>query len=307
VAYEAEVKQGTTSSAAQLRRNTHRLEKGLLMRPRRDVFALRYIEETVEAFAKRAQANAETPADAAELDWSQDVLTAYFEATDASNDTIAKAHRAFEAVAQSRPTATCDERGDGRRIPYRRAVDARLPIDYRALLNLAYHRRSVRWFLPKPVPRERIDDAVRVAAQAPSACNRQPFEFRIFDDPDLVRQIAKLPGGTGGYDHNIPVMVAVVGHLRAYFSERDRHVIYIDASLASMMFMLALETMGLSSCAINWPDVEHREQAMSRFLKLEPDERPIMLLAVGYPDPDGMVAYSQKKPLAHLRSYNHER
>ncbi|SVE23497.1 uncharacterized protein METZ01_LOCUS476351, partial [marine metagenome] len=33
-----------------LRRNVHRLEKGLLMRPRRPVFGLKYIEELVNVY-----------------------------------------------------------------------------------------------------------------------------------------------------------------------------------------------------------------------------------------------------------------
>ena len=35
-----------------LRRNVHRLEKGLLMRPRRPVFGLKYIEELVNAYER---------------------------------------------------------------------------------------------------------------------------------------------------------------------------------------------------------------------------------------------------------------
>jgi nitroreductase len=71
-----------------------------------------------------------------------------------------------------------------------------------------------------------------------------------------------------------------------------------------MNFMLALETLGLASCPINWPDVESREREMEEALGLEPDERPVMLLAVGHPDPEGLVAYSQKKKLSRMRSYN---
>jgi hypothetical protein len=29
-----------------------------------------------------------------------------------------------------------------------------------------------------------------------------------------------------------------------------------------------------------------------------------MLISLGFPDPDGQVPYSQKKPLEELRSYN---
>ena len=35
-----------------LRRNTHRLEKGLIMKPQKKLFALNYIEETVNEFIK---------------------------------------------------------------------------------------------------------------------------------------------------------------------------------------------------------------------------------------------------------------
>ncbi len=40
----------------------------------------------------------------------------------------------------------------------------------------------------RPVERSKIDRAIAVASQAPSACNRQPFVFRVFDDPELVEK-----------------------------------------------------------------------------------------------------------------------
>ena len=54
------------------------------------------------------------------------------------------------------------------------------------LRELAERRRSVRWFADRPVPHDLIDKALEVGLQAPSACNRQPFAFRFFDDPELV-------------------------------------------------------------------------------------------------------------------------
>jgi nitroreductase len=59
--------------------------------------------------------------------------------------------------------------------------------------------------------------------------------------------------------------------------------------------MLASEALGLASCPINWPDVEKLEKKMAKALKLEPYERPIMLIAVGYPLEDGGIPYSDKK------------
>jgi nitroreductase len=139
---------------------------------------------------------------------------------------------------------------------------------------------------------------------SPSACNRQPFEFRVFDDPELVEKVAKLPAGTKGFAHNFPVIIVLVGELRNYYGERDRHLIYIDASLAAMSFVYAAETLGLSTCCINWPDIEEYEQEADEVLGLEPDQRPVMFIAVGYPDSDGMVAYSQKKPNRQICRFN---
>jgi nitroreductase len=101
--------------------------------------------------------------------------------------------------------------------------------------------------------------------------------------------------GTTGYAGNIPALVVLVGDWSCYPEERDRHVPYIDASLAAMQFMLALETLGLASCPINWPDIEPLERRMDRELGLPPHLRPVMLIALGYPDPTGGVPYSAKK------------
>lgn len=283
-------------SMALLRRNTHRLEKGLLMRPRRVPFALQYISETVDAYGAAARGGV----DCAELEWAGDVLREYFR-VHAGEVVVGPLQARFLASA-----GTDREAATPRRIPYRRDCSSPLRVDYDGLRQLAWHRRSVRWFQPRPVPRTDIDRALEIAALSPSACNRQPFEFRIFDDPALVRQVIEIPGGTAGYAHNVPAVAVIIGPQRHYFSERDRHLIYIDAALAAMSFLLALEVQGISSCCINWPDIAGPERRMAELLKLQPDERPVMLVAFGYPDPEGLVANSTKKSLQLLRRYNFE-
>ncbi len=51
-------------------------------------------------------------------------------------------------------------------------------------------------------------------------------------------------------------------------------------------------------------DIEEREVKMEKFLMLKKFQRPIMCLGVGYPDPEGMVAYSEKRSLEQIRKYN---
>lgn len=189
-------------------------------------------------------------------------------------------------------------------VPYARDLSRPPTVGYDDLLALSRRRRSVRWYLPKPVERETVDRAIEVAAQAPSACNRQPFEFRIVDDPALLAKVAAIPPGTAGFVHNLPAIAAVVGKLDAFAKERDRHLIYIDGALAAMAFIYALESQGLASCCINWADSGREERAMRAALSLRPEERVVMLIAFGYPDPDGMVPFSAKAPLEVLRRFN---
>jgi nitroreductase len=209
---------------------------------------------------------------------------------------VDRARAVFDAVPQlSTP---------GSMRPYEHATIESSGVTYEQMVALSRQRRSVRWFLDKPVDRDLVDKALIVGRQAPTACNRLPYEFLVFDDPDQVQKVAAIPFGASGYAHQIPTVVVVKARLDSYFSPRDRHVPYVDASLAAMSFMFALETLGLSSSVINWPDFEPLERTMAKTLGLRPHERVVMLIAVGYADPTGLVAFSQKKDLDVLRSFN---
>ncbi|MFC7212459.1 hypothetical protein ACFQL3_18500, partial [Natronoarchaeum sp. GCM10025321] len=59
-------------------------------------------------------------------------------------------------------------------------------------------------------------------------------------------------------------------------------------------FQFALETQGLASRCINWPAIPNNERKLQSLLNLESDETVVMLMAIGYPDPDGMIPYSEK-------------
>jgi len=115
-----------------------------------------------------------------------------------------------------------------------------------------------------------------------------------------------LPYGMQGYGHNVPVIVVVIGQMHSFFDERDRHLIYVDGALATMSFIYALESQGLGSCVVNWPDIDEKNRAMAKTLGLAPDERPVLLIAVGYPDPEGQVASSVKKDVSELLRFNLE-
>jgi len=287
-----ESKLGRNPNSFSLRRNVHRLEKGLIMLPRRAVFGEGYIEETI-VFLKIC-VNAGCLSDD-ELSWTCSVIEKYFSVVDMT-DHIALALRAYEDIRGLR----VEETFDSGYIPLAYSALPHSSIDFENLKTLCERRHSVRWFEDRLVPPDLIDAAIGVAATAPSACNRQPFKFYVFDDPTRAQEIGAIPMGTAGFSHNFQSVIVVVGDLSAYPFEKDRHIIYIDSGLAVMQLQLALETQGLSSCAINWPDIERHEQRLAKELDLEAFQRPVMLLAVGYPKKDALVPFSAKKTAVDL-------
>lgn len=280
-----------------LRRNVHMLEKGLTMRPRRAEFALGYIGTTVGAFANVHEAPY-PPLGVEESRWMHAVLTEYFEATSASeNPKIVRLRADFAKLTPLRATAVSIASG-----PHPpQAMPS--PISIEDLQTLASNRRSVRWFTEEKVDRDLVDAAMLIAAESPTACNRQPYRFLVFDDPESVARVAEIPMGTAGYGEQLTGMIVIVGDLSAFFDERDRHLIYIDSCLAAMGLVYGLESQGVASCCINWPDLPDRDRAMAQLLGLAAHERVVMLIAYGYADPSGLVPYSAKRPLEAVREF----
>lgn len=284
----------------ELRRRIHMLEKGLVMRPRRDTFAAGYIEWTVST-AIAVESSEHPLISSSETEWIASTLGDYFSATGLSSDNaIINARRRFETEFGQKQA----RQHRGPHAPYRGVAHG---ITYEQFSALAQGRQSVRWFLEKPVDRCEIDRALLAAAEAPSACNRQPYRFLVIDDPELLRQAVDIPMGTAGYGHSIPSLAVLIGNTGAFEHERDRHLIYIDASLAAMSFVYALETLGLSSCCINWPDLPDKHAQIERLLGMSAHEKVVMLIAIGHADPSGLVPYSQKRSLDAVRTYNLDR
>jgi nitroreductase len=276
-----------------LRRNIHRLEKAMTMFPRRDTFAVDYIEETIRAY--KDCVNGIKLSSPEELAWAHDVLSEYFRIV-VPTKKIDIAHEKFDDITFNPSNAKLI-------LPRKRGV-LDIPVCYDDLYKLALIRRSVRFYLPKSVSRTDIDKAIEIALLSPSACNRQPFEFKIIDDSNLLKEIVPFIPGAEGFGEGLPVLVVVVGKLRAFFNERDRHLIYIDASLTSMSFMFALETLGISSCCINCPETNQLNKKVGDKLRLGADERIILFVSLGYANPDGMIPFSKKKNIDLIRSYN---
>jgi len=289
-----------------LRRSVHRIEKGLIMDPRRSSFAEDYIESTVHIWSRlvgsECRKDVQEPSDmecnpkaVGLADWSTSVLFNYFDVVEEAG-----AIRGAKEVFNQRVAELGLSPSGSAPIP---RVETGHMITLDAITRLCVQRRSVRWYADRPVPRGIVEDAVRVASLSPSACNRQPFRFVIFNDAIKAAEVAEVAMGTRGFSHQFPCVAVLVGDLSAYSEARDRHVIYVDGGLAAMSFLLGLEVQGVSSCCINWPDVEERERRMGQLLGLGQTERPVMLISFGYAREGSLIPFSQKKSVAELAEF----
>lgn len=84
-------------------------------------------------------------------------------------------------------------------------------------------RRSIRSFLPDPVPAEVLDRCLDAALRAPSSSNLQPWRFLVLRSPDIraeaVRVCLSQPAAA-----TAPLLVALVAQPRSWRKNRDEVV-----------------------------------------------------------------------------------
>src|SRR5256886_11956809 len=70
--------------------------------------------------------------------------------------------------------------------------------------------RAVRQLRPDPLPEPVLHDILEVARWSGSAGNRQPWEFVVVRDRDVLLQLAKIDGANAGHLANAAVGIAIV-------------------------------------------------------------------------------------------------
>ncbi len=184
-------------------------------------------------------------------------------------------------------------------------------------------RRSVRYFSPDPVPFELIENAIRCASRAPSGANQQPWRFVVVQSPDTRRRIreaaeaeerasyesrfpdewlqALAPLGTDWHKEFLevaPFLIVVFRIDYGLVGERKTKHYYVQESvgIASGFLLAALHISGLAT-------LTHTPSPMgflAEILDRPKNERPFLLIPVGYPAVDATVPDIGKKPLEEV-------
>lgn len=144
------------------------------------------------------------------------------------------------------------------------------------MLDLIKKRRSIRRYTSEPVSEADIQALLEAAMAAPSASNRQPWEFVVVRDPVLRRRLAE----THPYSKmaaEAPVVFVICGR------EEQSHHWVEDTSAATENLLLAAAGLGLGAVWVAVYPGADREDYVRQVLNLPPDLRVLCLVPLGHP------------------------
>jgi nitroreductase len=145
-------------------------------------------------------------------------------------------------------------------------------IDSKEFLEFLKQRRSIRMFQDEMVADKDIEMILEAGRWAPSASNKQPWEFIIIKNHDILKQISKT-GIYGAPLKKAPLGIAIVGKI-----EENPDWYIQDTTLVSMNMMLMAWALNIGMC---WIGSMNREYA-KELLGLGKKDFLLTILAAGY-------------------------
>ena len=188
-------------------------------------------------------------------------------------------------------------------------------------------RRTVRDFSSRHVPLDIIQNCIRTADTAPNGANQHPWHFVVVSDPEIKNQIrqaaekeeqdfyesratsewleALAPLGTDEHKpflETAPYLIAIFAKVHGIDEQgkRVKHY-YVNESvgIATGLLISAIHQSGLAS-------LTHTPSPMrflNKILRRPEQERPFLLLVVGYPEKKAKVPDIQRKSLPEITTY----
>jgi nitroreductase len=196
-----------------------------------------------------------------------------------------------------------------------------------AFLDRMKGRRTVRDFSDRAVPRDLIDRCLMAAGTAPNGANRQPWRFVAIGDPEMKRRIREAAeeeerafyGGRApdewlaaldhlGTDENKPFLerapwlIAIFAEsyeLGADGTRAKNYYVTESVGIATGLLISAVHHAGLVSLTHTPSPMKFLNALLGR----PENERPFLLLVVGYPEEGARVPDISKKPLEDIAVY----
>ncbi len=208
---------------------------------------------------------------------------------------------------------------------FTRREEAEMVRRARAFRDEVRRRRTVREYSGEPVPEEVIDACIEAAGTAPNGANRQPWHFVVVRDPEVKRRIRmeaekeerdfyahRAPAAwlealahLGTDEHKpflerAPVLIAIFAESYELRGGEKLKNYYVTESvgIATGILITALHHAGLATLTHTPSPMGFLNEVLDR----PANERPFLLLVVGYPADDALVPDIAKKPLDRIAS-----
>lgn len=208
-------------------------------------------------------------------------------------------------------------------LPYTKIAKGEQIERAKAFLTLCNRRRSVREFSEKSISPELIEAIVRTAGTAPSGANRQPWRFIAVKDPELKRQIRlaaekeekesyekRMPDqwlqdlsalGTDWHKEFLeiaPVLIAVFAINYEDEGEGIHKNYYVRESvgIAVGFLLAAIHHAGLVALTHTPSPMDFLQEILRR----PENEKPFLLIPVGYPRAGTRVPDIRRKALSEI-------
>ncbi len=197
------------------------------------------------------------------------------------------------------------------------AAAAPADVRFNDVLQLLLSHRSVRAYLPQPIPEGVLPTLIAAAQSASSSSNLQVWSVVAVQEPQRKARLSVL---AGNQKHIVqaPLFLVWLADL-ARLDQQAAHrglkaegldflesllLGVIDCALAAQNAVLALESMGLACVYIG--GIRNQTEGVAAELGLPPKVFPVFGMCIGYPDPDRPAAVKPRLPqsaVLHLEQY----
>ena len=148
------------------------------------------------------------------------------------------------------------------------------------LIELIFKRRSIRKFTDEPVSRDDLVTLLKAGMAAPSAMNKQPWEFVVITEPETLE---KFRGSLMFAKMTAPAAICVLGRTPLSGSKSTGNFWVQDCSAATENILLAAVALGLGAVWVGVHPVFIFGKQVRSILNLPSGVTPLNLIYVGHP------------------------
>lgn len=143
-------------------------------------------------------------------------------------------------------------------------------------------RTSVRQYTGQVIPDDTLDIILKAAMAAPSAINKQPWEFVIVKDQTKRDRIGEAIVGVGDKVKTAGAVVLVCGNSERFIEQAPEYWVQ-DCSAATENLLLAVNALKLGAVWCGVYPMTERVNEVRQILGLPENIIPLNVVTIGYP------------------------